>query len=107
MQDVVVTSLELTANVTNELPISLDVIAEPIDVNGNIMPCQIEGGKVDANAKDQVVKLRLTGTVSKLDGIKVSATAKTSENSAPLSDDMAIKFSELKIKVSGYYDSEL
>ena len=107
LQDVVVTSLELTANVTNELPISLDVIAEPIDVNGNIMPCQIEGGKVDANAKDQVVKLRLTGTVSKLDGIKVSATAKTSENSAPLSDDMAIKFSELKIKVSGYYDTEL
>ena len=99
-----ISTLEVTATVTNDLPVSIHMSGYPIDIDGNrIGNVEITGADITGGAKDQPLTIRMTGTVTHLDGITFTARA-TSENAAtPLSPEQKITLRDIRAKVSGHY----
>lgn len=105
---ITITTLEITMKASTDVPITLDFTGYPIDVNGNqIGSVEITGAKLDANAQNQEITLRITGEIQHLDGIHYTATATVAPNSPTLSPDMNIQLSDVRPVVSGYYEKEL
>ncbi len=108
LDHVTIETLTVTALATSDLPLGVDVTAYPIDVNGNrIGNVSVEGAHVSAMAKDQPVEIRITGTITKLDGICYTATIKADDTKETLQPEMNIKFSNIRAKAKGYYQKEL
>ena len=55
----------------------------------------------------QEVNIRITGAITRLDGIHYEAVATAGAAGAALSPDMNIRVSKLRPTVSGYYQKEL
>lgn len=103
LYDMTIETLELTMKVDNDLPLEATLNGYPIDITGQqIGNVSIEGAVVPANAKDQEVKLYITGEVKKLDGITFTAFVYP-DSDKPLSSSQTLRLKEIKAKVSGYY----
>ncbi len=108
IQKIVIEKLEVTLKVSTNIPIAIDFVGYPLDIQGKrINNVEITGAKIDANAKDQLVTLRITGTISDLDGLEYRAIATSTDSGSALSPSMSVKLSEIKPVVSGYYEDEL
>lgn len=108
LDKITITTLEITMKASTDVPIALDFTGYPIDVNGNqINSVEITGAKIDANAQNQEITLRITGEIQHLDGIRYTATATVAPNSPTLSPDMNIQLTDVRPVVSGYYEKEL
>ena len=100
--------MEVSALVTNNLPLDIEITGYPIDVNGNqIDDVEIEGMSVSANAVDQPVNIRIAGNITHLDGIYFRAVAEANENSSALKPSAHIQLKDLRVKISGNYIDEL
>lgn len=107
LYDMTIETLELTMKVDNDLPLEATINGYPIDITGQqIGNVSIEGAVVPANAKDQEVKLYITGEVKKLDGITFTAFVYP-DSDKPLSSSQTLRLKEIKVKVSGYYIKKL
>lgn len=107
LYDMTIETLELTIKVDNDLPLEATLNGYPIDITGQqIGNVSIEGAVVPANAKDQEVKLYITGEVKKLDGITFTAFVYP-DSDKPLSSSQTLRLKEIKAKVSGYYVKKL
>lgn len=107
LQRMTVTALEINLAITSDIPVSAVLEGYPIDVNGNqINNVTIEGANIDANAKDQQVKLHITGEVKNLDGIIFKAKIVAADPKV-LTPDMHIYVKNVRPRVSGYYEKEL
>lgn len=107
LYDMTIETLELTMKVDNDLPLEATLNGYPIDITGQqIGNVSIEGAVVPANAKDQEVKLYITGEVKKLDGITFTAFVYP-DSDKPLSSSQTLRLKEIKAKVSGYYIKKL
>lgn len=107
LYDMTIETLELTMKVDNDLPLEATLNGYPIDITGQqIGNVSIEGAVVPANAKDQEVKLYITGEVKKLDGITFTAFVYP-DSDKPLSSSQTLRLKEIKAKVSGYYVKKL
>lgn len=107
LYDMTIETLELTMKVDNDLPLEATLNGYPIDITGQqIGNVSIEGAVVPANAKDQEVKLYITGEVKKLDGITFTAFVYP-DSDKPLSSSQMLRLKEIKAKVSGYYVKKL
>lgn len=101
-------TIEVNLIVDSDLPVSANLTGYPIDVNGNqINGVNIEGATIPANAKKHQLKLRTTGSITRLDGISFKAVVNTEGMDAPLNPNMTIKLSNVRPCVSGYYQTEL
>lgn len=100
-------TLELTANVDSNLPVSATLSGFPIDVEGNqIKGVSFKPVEIMAGAKNQGITLTLTGgSVTHLDGITYTAEISGSNGEA-LSPDQTLTLKDIKIKVSGNYTKE-
>lgn len=108
LDQVTIEALTVTANVTTDLPLGVDVAAYPIDADGNrIGDVKIEGASVGAMANEQPIEIRITGEVTKLDGICYTATVKAGEGEKTLTPEMSIRFTNIRAKANGYYQKEL
>lgn len=105
---VTISTLEITMKASSDVPVALDFTGYPIDVNGNqIGNVEVEGAKIDANAKDQEITLRITGQIQHLDGLHYRAVATSAADGKTLSPDMTITLKDVRPVVSGYYEKEL
>ena len=102
-----ITKLEISALISNNFPLDIEITGQPIDVEGNIIEgVYIEGAQVSSGAEDSPITITITGEVKKLDGITFVATAIASEDQLVLRPEEHIVLKEVKAKVSGSYDTE-
>ncbi len=108
MEYLTIQTLEVRAKVSSDVPLQLNFSGYPIDENGNrINNVSIVGAEVNANADNQEIVIRITGEITRLDGIQFTATATAAPDGAALSPDMQIHLSDVRPCVSGYYQKEL
>jgi hypothetical protein len=100
---ITINKLTVTANVTSELPLEADVIAYPIDKEGNVINnVEIQGGKLPADADNYELTLSSTGVITHLDGVRIEARVLSGDNNA-LAPAQTITLRNIKAKVSGSY----
>lgn len=100
--------LELSALITNELPLDIKITGYPVDVNGNkINNVDIEGVNVVAGAVDAPLTIRITGEITHLDGIAFEAVATQGQEAKAWKPSEVIHLKNLRAKVSGNYIKEL
>lgn len=107
IEGIVITELGITASVSTDVPFELEFRITPIDVDGRpLAESASQTVVVPANAKDVPVSFLTKGRIVGLDGIKIDACAVAKE-ARTLQPGMNISMSNLKVKVSGEYESEL
>lgn len=108
LEDLTIESLTLTAVVKSDLPFGADVVAYPIDSNGDrIGNVSIEGAHVAPMADGQAIEITLTGEIKGFDGICYTATITAGDSEKTLDPDMNIRFTNIRAKAKGYYQKEL
>lgn len=104
---VTITTLTVTARVNTDIPLKAVCTGYPIDKDGKqINNVTIEGAEINANAKDQVITIRITGEIHNLDGL-VFTVRIDAENGETLNENMSISLTDIRPKVSGYYQKKL
>lgn len=104
-----ITELEVNLSTSTDLPVGVEFTGYPIDINGNrIEGVDIVGANIMANADGQALTIKVTGTVEGrlLDGIEFVAVATAADGTA-LNPDMNVKLSNIRPKVTGYYQKKL
>ena len=105
---VVVEALTISANITNNTPLSAYLTVYPLDKNGNRMSgVEIQSTQIPANTEGMPFEIRLTGEVRLLDGVELEARVVADESTNPLSPSQTIKLDHIRARVSGYYEKEL
>lgn len=107
-----ITSLTVNASLTNDLPFDLVISGYPINKKGaqcidpvTHKPVTIEGATVKGGTTADI-KLTTTGTVQELDGIHFDAHAVVTNDNQTLAPATQLKFTNIKVIVSGYYLDE-
>ncbi|MDE5959192.1 MAG: hypothetical protein K2G59_03385, partial [Muribaculaceae bacterium] len=101
--------LEITTDVTSELPLSVALSAIPLDKNGDPMDpekIKVESAEIPANSTASVV-LRVTGDIVGIDGIRYTATVVADGSEKALNRTMKLKLDNLRGKINGYYQSKM
>ena len=112
IDDIIISSLQIDALVTNDLPLDLIITAYPIDKDGNqISDIHIEGFEVKEGDVDRTMTIKVTtneeNKITHLDGISFTAIATPGPDLYTLKPSEHIVLKNLKIKVSGNYSTEL
>lgn len=112
VEKLTITSLTVKASLTNDLPFDLVITGYPIDKEGRQCidpatgkPVTIEGATVKGGTTADIA-LTTTGTVQDLDGIHFDARAVVTDANTPLAPSTQLKFTNIKVIVSGYYLDE-
>lgn len=107
LEKMTITKLEISALISNNFPLDIEITGQPIDVEGNIIEgVYIEGAQVSSGAEDSPITITITGEIKKLDGITFVAAAIASEDQLVLRPEEHIVLKEVKAKVSGSYETE-
>lgn len=106
--DLVVTKLQVTAKVDNNIPLGASVIAFPLNRQGEIIQdVTIETTTLlEPSKANQDLTIVMKGKVENLDGVKFVATLK-GNGSGALKPEQTINLSNIKARVSGYYLTKL
>lgn len=103
-----VQKVEVSFTLTTDLPVSVSISGYPIDINGKqIDDVEIKGAHFTAGAQSQEVTISATGDIKSLDGIIFRAEATSDGTGSALGPDLNIRLTNLRPKVSGYYQDEL
>jgi hypothetical protein len=103
-----ITKLTITAKASNQTPVGVELYAWPVDVNGNrIKDVEVKSNYLAPGADAEDITIELTGTVQHFDGVIYEARVKGSNSGQALSPQQTIKLSNIRVKVSGYYEDEL
>lgn len=98
----------INAVVTTDVPLALDIKAEPIDKYGNVIEnVEVEGASVGIKAQGQPIEISIKGIIRHLDGIILTARAQSGVSDESLSPGHNITLTDIKAKVSGIYRTEL
>ncbi|MGM9812533.1 MAG: hypothetical protein ACI30V_06760 [Muribaculaceae bacterium] len=107
LDKVTITKIDITATIDNQCPATLNFTIKPIDVDGNKLDnVTVECSQVAAKAQGAAFTATVTGVVKHLDGIVLEAVARAEQGNT-LSPSMNVKLSNIKVKVSGSYVTEL
>lgn len=105
---ITISTLEVTATVTNNLPVAVHMSGYPIDKDGNrINGVEIEGADIAAGAAATPLTIRITGTVTHLDGVTFTATMLAADPNTAIGPNQFIQLTDIRAKVSGHYEREL
>lgn len=97
--------IEISATVSTNIPLSVKLSGYPINTAGERIDATVEGVDVAANATDEDIMIRITGSIADLDGITFTAEA-VSDGTKTLSPNQTIVLKNVKVKVSGNYTDE-
>ena len=104
-------SLSLSMLTTSDVTLDMTLKAYPIMIKGGkqYVDKSICGtAHISSLAKGEQVNVVMNGEITHLDGVCFEATLKAADGgNEVLKPDMEIKFDNLKVKVSGYYEKEL
>ncbi len=106
VEKITIEVLELEADVTSTIPLRAELSARPVDKNGNLMDVSVEGGIIEANAVNQHIVLRTTGTVKGLDGISFEAVVRPGNNGEAIGPDQTIELRNIRARVTGNYTTD-
>lgn len=101
--------LEITTDVTSELPLSVTLSAIPLDKKGDPMDpekIKVTPAEIPANSTASVV-LRVTGDIVGIDGIRYTATVVADGSEKALTRTMKLKLDNLRGKINGYYQTKM
>lgn len=104
-EGIVVEKLKLNANATTDVPFELILHAYPINSRGERIGDSTEL-VLPAKANNAPVSITIEGDIRDLDGVKFDVTAVAKEVRT-LAPDMNISFSDIKVTVSGKYETEM
>lgn len=112
VEKLTVTSIKVTANVANSLPLDVELTGYPINTKGEQcrdaktgQPVTITKVTVKANSTAPIT-LSTEGTVTDLDGIVYKAVV-VSEKAEDLKPSGTLKLTDIRATVNGYYTDEL
>ena len=106
VEKITIEVLEIEADVTSTIPLKAVLTATPIDVDGNLMNVNVEGGVIEANAQNQHIVLRTTGVVKRLDGISFEAVVRPANGDQAIGPDQTIELRNVKARVTGNYTTD-
>ena len=107
LENLVIYTLEISLDISTDLPVGVKFTGYPVDASGNrIKNVAIVGADIDPMAQNQHVVIKITGEIRHLDGIAFEAHAVATEGQA-LSPEMSVKLKNIRPKVSGFYEKEL
>ncbi len=105
---ITIKKMNVSASVTNKLPLDIEITGYPVDIDGNqIGNVEVEGMSVSANAVDQPLNIIITGEIKHLDGIYFKAVAEPKGNDNVLKPSDSIHLKDLRVTISGNYIDEL
>lgn len=104
-EGIVVEKLALNVNATTDVPFELILHAYPINSRGERIGDSTEL-LLPAKANNAPVSITISGDIRDLDGVKFDVTAVAKEANT-LTPDMNISFSDIKVTVSGKYETEM
>ena len=104
-EEIEISKLELTATVSNNAPVAVELTAYPLDRDGNEIPgVTVTSSILEANTADQPILIEMNGgPIKGLDGVRYVAHVKGSNSGEALSPSQTIVLSNIKARVSGHY----
>ena len=99
------TTLKLTAHAVNNCPVGLQLTVYPIDTDGNTIDAKVESNRLEPNSETELT-IELTGEVRHLDGIRLVAVLEGGTDDTPLSPEQTLTLTDIRARVSGYYEKE-
>lgn len=107
LDDMTIERAQVMFTLTSTLPLSVELTGEALDTNGNPVGT-FDATTIPANAKDREITIGLTGEIRNLDGIRFTARAVADNpDGKALSPNEKIMLSNIKVRVSGYYETVL
>lgn len=99
-----ISQFAIKAHCTSELPLDVELRAEPIDNNGNIIPgVVITPVAVEAGGSKDIAFEMTQGEITNLDGIRYTVRLASDEDIAALQPTMHLTLTNLKVIISGKY----
>lgn len=106
LDDLTITKLTVTALADNECPAAAQVYVYPIDTEGN----EIEGVEISSTrllpGQKSQLEITMTGEVRHLDGVRIMAVME-GHDGTPFTPSQTLTFTDIRAKVSGYYQRKL
>lgn len=106
VDEITVTQLTVTAHAVNNIPASISLVVYPVDKYGNIIDATVKSNVIPASSKSNL-EIVLEGEIRHLDGIRLEAVLESNGSQTPLSKDQTLDLTDIRAKVSGYYDRKL
>ncbi len=104
---ITISSLTIHTSATSTLPLNADIVAYPMDKDGNVInDVKVSGNILPAMASDYEMTLVASGEIRHLDGVKIVATIK-SERADVITPKNSIVLKNVRAKVNGSYTKEL
>lgn len=110
-EELEIESLSVMAHLKSDLPVDLSLSAYPIDENGKIITDNgenvevvVEPAVIPSHADENIV-IKMKGSIQNLDGIRYTVRIAADNDAATLRPDMNLSLTDIKVKVSGYYES--
>ena len=104
LKDLTISALTITAHAVNNVPANIELTVYPLDINGNtINGAEIKSNIVKSESEGDLT-IQLTGEIKDLDGIRIEAKIESTGNEEPLSSSQTLDLTDIRAKVSGYYD---
>ncbi|MDE6291844.1 MAG: hypothetical protein K2M16_09950, partial [Muribaculaceae bacterium] len=113
LENLHITTLNLTAKCTTDLPVSVHLSVVPVDKDGNEIGVTEDSSRfeVPAMSQNQPVTLSIkgiNGPIQGIDGVRFRAViSQDSDNPLPIGPDQYINLSDLRVTVNGYFEKEL
>lgn len=108
LDNITISALTLTADVSSDLPAEFVFTGYPIDRDGNkINNVDIRGAQVSAMATGEPIEIYITGEITGIYGIRFEAHVTAGSGNEVLRPEMHIDLDNLRAKVSGFYQKEL
>ena len=102
-----ITKLSLTATGTNNSPLDAQLTIYPVNSKGEkIQGVEFTSTTLPAGAKNEPISFTLTGVITDMDGVIFEAVI-ISQDDQIISPDQTIVFSDIRAKVTGYYEKKL
>lgn len=107
-EDLTISQINITADISTDLPIGAKMAVYPMDKNGNrIQNVQVSPFEIPANAKAFPLDIVVTGEITDLDGIMFEAVAQPDGSETSLKPSQSISLKGIKVRVSGKYTTKL
>lgn len=104
LADLTITTLQLKAVATSDLPLGAVLAVYPLDKDGNqIKGLDIESVELPANANNTEILFLVNGEIRNLDGVIITATVKPDDSEEALAPDQFITLNNIRVMVSGNY----
>lgn len=100
-EQMVISQLAIDADVLSELPVSVELKAQPLNSEGQPIPGVESPHVVIAAGQQQPITIKMSGDIRDLDGMKYTIFIKAGKDASSLKPTQKLILKNLKVRVSG------